>query len=257
VLPAPPPETTARARAGRPDDAGRGHRLLVVDDDPALVRALRIGLEARGYAIAIARSAEEGISAAALIDPEVIVLDLGLPDLDGLDVCRRVRQWSDVPILVLSALGAEDRKVLALDSGADDFITKPFGMAELEARLRVALRHRGARRRAEGSDELTEIVLGALEVDLARREVRVDARPVTLTAREFDLLSFLARNAGRVCTHRVLLEEVWGPGYGREIHYLRVYANRLRRKLGERHHAMLVTNPGVGYQLIDDDRGAR
>ena len=224
-------------------------RVLVVDDDPALLRALRIGLEVRGFEVIVARTGAEGLSRAAQAMPQLIVLDLGLPDLDGVEVCRRLRQWTEVPVIVLSALDSEDRKVLALDSGADDYVTKPFGMQELEARLRVALRHAAARDRSAPAAVLT---IGPIRVDLNSRIVEVNRTPVELTAREFDLLAYLARNAGKVCTHRTILREVWGPGYGNEAHYLRVYASRLRRKLGEQGGPLLRTNPGVGYQLVDE-----
>ncbi len=225
-------------------------RLLIVDDEMPILRALSIGLKARGYEVVTARTAAEGLSQAALCEPDVIVLDLGLPDRDGVEVCRVIRGWSEVPIIVLSAHGSEQRKVAALDGGADDFVTKPFGMAELEARLRVALR-RGGRTGAAGSESAV-VSIGELVVDVAKREVTVGERSVTLTAREFDLLCYLARNAGKVLTHRVILEAVWGPGYGSEVHYLRVYANRLRHKLGDGGAVMLRTTPGVGYQLVAD-----
>ncbi len=157
--------------------------------------------------------------------PHLVVLDLGLPDIDGVEVCKRLRQWTDVPVIVLSALDSEDRKVLALDSGADDYVTKPFGMQELEARLRVALRHSAARDPSSAPATLT------VGPDSHRRRgarwSRVGGTSIELTAREFDLLAYLARNAGKVCTHRTILREVWGPGYGNETHYLRVYASRL------------------------------
>ena len=221
----------------------------MVDDEAALLRALRIGLEARGYEVIAAHTGAEGLSRAALSLPDVVVLDLGLPDLDGVEVCKRLRQWTDVPVIVLSALDTEDRKVLALDSGADDYVTKPFGMQELEARLRVALRHAEARK---PSAEAPTLAVGPIHVDLGARAVEVDGMPIDLTAREFDLLAYLARNAGKVCTHRTILREVWGPGYGNETHYLRVYASRLRRKLGDTAGPLLRTNPGVGYQLVDE-----
>jgi two-component system, OmpR family, KDP operon response regulator KdpE len=227
-------------------------RVLVVDDDPALLKALRIGLDARGFEVVLARTGAEGLSRAAQSMPNVVVLDLGLPDLDGVEVCRRLRQWTDVPVIVLSALDTEDRKVLALDSGADDYVTKPFGMQELEARVRVALRHAAAR---NPSAEAATLTVGPIHLDLAARSVEVDGTPVELTAREFDLLAYLARHAGKVCTHRTILREVWGPGYGNETHYLRVYASRLRRKLGEKAGPLLRTNPGVGYQLVDQRPG--
>ncbi len=220
--------------------------ILVVDDDPSLLRALRIGLTARGYEVSVAGTGGEGISQVALGAPDVVVLDLGLPDLDGVDVCRRLREWSKVPILVLSAADAEGRKVAALDAGADDYVTKPFGMAELEARLRVALRHAGAARK----DERTELVVGDLRVDLVHQGASYRGRELELTARELAFLTYLARNAGKVCTHHMILKEVWGPQYGGETHYLRVYAHRLRRKLGDDEGAFLRTHPGIGYQLV-------
>lgn len=224
-------------------------KLLLIDDERALRRALAIGLRARGYELIIAGTGEDGLSMAALEMPDVIVLDLGLPDIDGVEVCRRIREWTRTPIVVLSAHHGEARKVEALNQGADDYITKPFGMAELEARLRVALRHR-----AQVPDPFDRPVIdvGALRIDLATRTVTVRGDSVILTAREFDFLAFLARNAGRVITHRMLLEEVWGPGYGTEAHYLRVYANHIRKKIeiDPAHPALLLTNPGVGYQLV-------
>jgi len=224
-------------------------RVLAVDDDQALLRVLRIGLGALGYEVQVASTGEQGISLAAVGAPDVIVLDLGLPDLDGLEVCRRIRQWSDVPVIVLSADGTEDRKIASLDGGADDYMTKPFGMGELEARLRVALRHRGVERDGE---ETKHIAVGALEIDLVHHEAHLAGRPVDLTAREFDLLAYLARHAGKICTHRMILEHVWGPHYGSETQYLRVYAYRLRRKLGDERGDFLRTHAGVGYQLVDD-----
>jgi two-component system KDP operon response regulator KdpE len=224
-------------------------RVLAVDDDAALLRVLRIGLVALGHEVLTASTGAQGISQAAVGAPDVIVLDLGLPDLDGLDVCRRIRQWSAVPIIVLSADGTEDRKISALDGGADDYMTKPFGMGELEARLRVALRHRPD---TNGQDEPTTLTVGPLTLDLAHHEGRMDGRALDLTAREFAFLSYLARHAGKVCTHRMILEHVWGPRYGTENHYLRVYSYRIRRKLGDAEGAFLRTLPGVGYELADD-----
>ncbi|MDA8398702.1 MAG: response regulator transcription factor [Actinomycetota bacterium] len=223
-------------------------KVLVVDDDPALLRALRIGLVALGHEVLVTRSGEEGLAEAARWAPEVVVLDLGLPGMDGLEVCHRLRQWSDVPVIVLSAAGAEESKVAALDGGADDFVTKPFGMAELEARVRVALRRRLA---MMDESEPSRLEVGDLSVDLEARVVRLGGQPVDLTARELDFLAYLARHAGKVCTHRMVLEQVWGRGYATEVHYLRVYASRLRRKLGDDKGAILHTVPGVGYQLMD------
>jgi two-component system, OmpR family, KDP operon response regulator KdpE len=222
-------------------------RILVVDDDRSLLRALTIGLSARGYEVVVARTGTEGVTQVSLTTPDVVVLDLGLPDLDGMEVCRRIRQWSQVPVIVLSAAGTEERKVAALDAGADDYVTKPFGMAELEARLRAALR-RGA---GSPPDERSELAVGRIDVDLVHHMARLDGQPLDLTGREFDLLAFLARHAGKVCTHQMILREVWGSAYGAEAHYLRVYAHRLRRKLGEAGH-LLRTQPGVGYQLLEE-----
>jgi two-component system, OmpR family, KDP operon response regulator KdpE len=227
-------------------------RVLVIDDEVAILRVLTTGLRARGYEVDTAQTGEGGLAQAALANPDVIVLDLGLPDIDGVEVCRLLRTWSEIPVIVLSAHGAEARKVQALDEGADDFVTKPFGMAELEARLRVAFRHR-ARRAAATEDPVLEV--GPIRIDHARREVQVRFRTVELTAREFDLLAFLARHAGKVVTHRVVLENVWGPEYAFETHYLRVYANRLRKKLEDdpTRPTLLRTSPGVGYQLVAPD----
>ncbi|HYT39820.1 MAG TPA: response regulator transcription factor [Acidimicrobiia bacterium] len=224
-------------------------RVLIIDDEEAILRVLGTGLRARGYEVDTATAGAAGLSRAVIENPDVVVLDLGLPDLDGVEVCRRFRLWTEVPIVVLSAHGTEARKVEALDAGADDFVTKPFGMAELEARLRVALRH-GARRAVAEEEPVVEV--GPLRLDLARRSAEMRGQPVELTAREFDLVAFLARHAGKVVTHRMVLEKVWGPDSGDETHYLRVYANRLRRKLEDdpNHPTLLRTSPGVGYQLV-------
>src|SRR5271156_2912939 len=222
-------------------------KVLVVDDDPSLLKVLRIGLTARGDDVVVAHSGTEALNQVALAAPDLVILDLGLPDVDGLEVCRRVREFSQVPIVVLSAYGDERRKVEALDSGADDFVTKPFGMAELEARLRVALRHSAARTGDAPVD--SELALGRLHVDMVHHMVSLDGSPVSLTAKEFELLAYLARHAGKVCTHHMILKDVWGPGYGEESNYLRVYAHRLRKKLGDDEGRMLRTIPGIGYQL--------
>ena len=188
-------------------------KVLVVDDDPSLLRALRLGLKARGHEVITAINGEQGISQTALASPDVVVLDLGLPDIDGLTVCRRIRQWSDVPIVVLSATGTEDRKVAALDGGADDYVTKPFGMAELEARIRTAIRHR---KTEPDEPPPATLSLGPLQLDLVHHEAHLEGNPVELTAKEFDVLSYLARHAGRTCTHQMILSAVWGEGYGGE-----------------------------------------
>jgi two-component system, OmpR family, KDP operon response regulator KdpE len=223
-------------------------RVLVVDDDPALLRALRVGLTAGGHEVVTAATGEQGMAQAARTSPEVIVLDLGLPDIDGLTVSRRIRSWSDVPIIVLSATGTEDRKVAALDGGADDYVTKPFGMAELEARIRTALRHSHA-----DAAPASQLVVGSLTLDLAHHQARFNDLPVDLTAKEFDVLAFLATHAGKVCTHQMILSAVWGTGYGREAQYLHAYVHRLRQKLGDTTGQTIKTASGIGYVLPVDD----
>jgi len=226
-------------------------RVLVVDDDPSLLKALRIGLTARGDEVAIARSGAEAVEQVALAEPDLVILDLGLPDMDGVNVCRRIREFSRVPIVVLSAYGDERRKVEALDSGADDFVTKPFGMAELEARLRVALRH-GAVAQGMGPGAPSTLQAGDLDIDLVHHMASRNGVDLQLTSKEFDLLAYLARHAGKVCTHHMILKDVWGPGYGEESNYLRVYTHRLRKKLGDDEGRLLHTVPGIGYQLVPE-----
>jgi len=225
-------------------------KVLLVDDDASLLKALRIGLTARGDEVVTAYTGAEAVNQVALAAPDLVILDLGLPDIDGIEVCRRIRAFSGVPIVVLSAYGDERRKVEALDSGADDFVTKPFGMAELEARLRVALRH--AARPAEGADPSQELDVGRLHIDLVHHMAELDGDALQLTAREFELLAYLARHAGKVCTHHMILKDVWGPGYGIESNYVRVYTHRLRKKLGDDNGTMLKTVPGIGYQRVGE-----
>ena len=219
-------------------------RILVIDDDQSLLRALSLSLAARGHDVTIAATGEQGLSQAALADPEVVVLDMGLPDLDGLEVCRRIRQWSEVPIVVLSATDTEGRKVAALDQGADDYVTKPFGTAELEARLRAALR-----RVSPTAPQPAEFSAGDIDLDLTRHEARRSGHRLDLTSREFDLLAFLARNAGRVCTRQMILDAVWGHGYTTDPGHLRVYVHRLRQKLGDDEAQVIRSVPGIGYCL--------
>jgi two-component system KDP operon response regulator KdpE len=221
-------------------------RVLVVDDDRALLRALDVGLSAQGYDVITASDGSGGLTRTAMDQPDIVLLDLGLPDIDGLDVCTRIRQWTDVPVIVLSAAASEERKVSALDGGADDYVTKPFSMAELEARIRTALRHRS---RPESKEETHELDVEELHLDLVHHEARVNGELIELTSKEFDILAFLARHAGRLCTQRMILEQVWGSGYGSESQYLRVYVYRLRRKLGDTGVRLLKTSPGVGYTL--------
>jgi two-component system KDP operon response regulator KdpE len=181
----------------------------------------------------------------------VIVLDLGLPDLDGLEVCKRIRSWSEVPIIVLSADGSENRKVDALELGADDYMTKPFGMRELHARVQVALRHHRADN--TGEERPAQLDVGGLHLDLVHRQATFDGRALDLTPRELDFLACLARNAGQVCTRRMILENVWGPGYANELNYLKVYAYRIRRKLHDEQGQFLQSDPLVGYRLARAD----
>jgi two-component system, OmpR family, KDP operon response regulator KdpE len=227
-------------------------QVLIVDDDPELLAVCRVGLQALGHIVHTAETGRDGLAETAVRRPEVIVLDLGLPDMDGVDVCRRIRAWSTTPIVVLSADSTEDRKVEALEAGADDYVTKPFGMRELSARLRVALRHHAAADAGHGGTELT---VGPLHLDLVHYHASVGGRAVDLTAREFEFLAFLARHAGKVCTRRMILENVWGPGYGAELSYLKVYAYRIRRKLGDEDGRILQSDPSVGYRLADPSGG--
>jgi two-component system KDP operon response regulator KdpE len=219
-------------------------RILVVDDDAGLARALAINLRAHGYEVDTAGDGAAALSAAAARRPDLVVLDLGLPDLDGVDVVRGLRGWTSVPVLVLSARHEQAEKVAALDAGADDYVTKPFGMAELLARVRAALR-----RAAPGDAEQAVVETAAFTIDLAAHRVHTAAGEVRLTPTEWHLLEVLVRHPGRLVTQRQLLQEVWGPRYGTETNYLRVYMSQLRRKLEPdptrpRH---LVTEPGVGY----------
>jgi two-component system KDP operon response regulator KdpE len=222
-------------------------RILVVDDEPHIVRGLKIILRTAGYAVEAAETKAQAMAALASRPPDAVVLDLVLPDGQGVDVCREVRRWSGLPIVVLSAVGDEREKVRALDAGADDYVTKPFGTDELLARLRAVLRRSGD---AGGS---STVAIGELKIDLADRRLWRDGREVHLTPIEFDLVRVLAQNQGRLITHRMLLHEVWGPEYDDATHYLRVHVAHIRAKL-ERDPSRpryLLTEPGVGYRLRD------
>ena len=223
--------------------------VLVIDDDSSLLRALRLGLKSGGHDVTTSTNGDDGMSQAALLSPEVIVLDMGLPDIDGLQVCERIRQWSDVPIIVLSAAGDEDRKIAALNAGANDYVTKPFSMGELEARIRAVLRHRSAE-----TDELmpTSLSLGSLELDLVHHETRRFGEQIDLTAKEFSLLAYLARFAGRTCTYQMILGAVWGMGYNDESQYVHAYVHRLRQKLNDEAGTLIQNSPGVGYSFHPD-----
>jgi two-component system KDP operon response regulator KdpE len=226
-------------------------RVLVVDDEPVIVRGLRASLTAAGYEVNTAATAAEAIQSASLRSPDAIVLDLRLPDGDGIEVCRTLRRWSQAPVIVVSAIRGETQKIAALDAGADDYVTKPYSVGELLARLRAALR----RAALPAGHLLPRVTFGAVEVDLADRWVRRAGEHVHLTPREYDLLAELARHPGKVLTHATLLRSVWGIAYQTEVHYLRVFMTRLRGKLEEdpsrpRH---LLTETGVGYRLLADE----
>jgi two-component system, OmpR family, KDP operon response regulator KdpE len=215
-------------------------RVLVCDDEPQILRALRVVLREAGFEPIPTATAEEALDRAAIRPPDAAIVDLVLPDGDGVEVTRRLREWSQMPIIVLSAVGDEAEKVRALEAGADDYVTKPFGPRELVARLQAALRRAG-----RNQDE-PAIRAGGLEIDLAAHTVKVDAEPVHLTPIEFDLLRMLARNRGRLLTHRALLVEVWGPEYANDTAVLRTHIANLRRKIGSEY---VRTDPGVGYRL--------
>jgi two-component system KDP operon response regulator KdpE len=222
----------------------------MIEDEAQMRRFLRASLTHAGYQLLEAETAEQGLMQAAAQNPDLVLLDLGLPDLDGLVVTERLRQWATMPIIVISARGQESDKIKALDSGADDYLTKPFGVGELLARIRVALRH--AAKTDEGASQFS---LGELKVDLVRRQVLLGDREVHLTPIEYRLLTTLIKHAGRVLTHRQLLRDVWGPNSSDQTQYLRVYMGQLRHKL-EREPSRpryLMTEPGVGYRLRTDD----
>lgn len=225
--------------------------VLVIEDEAPIRRFLKVSMTNHGYIFREALTGSEGIAKAASEKPDVIILDLGLPDMDGLEVTRQVREWSTVPILVLSARGQEKDKVEALDAGADDYLTKPFGVSELLARLRVALRN--AARLASNKDD-SEYSFGNIRVDLAKRQVFRDSEELHLTRIEYKLLVMLVKYVGKVVTHNQLLKEIWGQEYGEESNYLRVYMAHLRRKLetDPAHPKYFITEPGVGYRLKVD-----
>jgi two-component system, OmpR family, KDP operon response regulator KdpE len=225
-----------------------GPRILVIDDEPQILRALRTILAEEKFQIATASRGAEGLALAAANPPDVIILDLGLPDIDGIEVCARLREWTQAPIIVLSVREGDRDKVAALDRGADDYLTKPFSMPELLARIRVALRHSA---QAQGSSKSVVVRAGPLAIDLAGHSVTRGGEEVKLTATEFKLLAYLAAHSGRVLTHRSLLTHVWGPEEAERVEYLRVYMAQLRRKLeadpGQPEY--LLTEPGVGYRF--------
>jgi len=223
-----------------------GQRVLVVDDEPQILRALRTTLRGAGYEVDTAATAEAALAAAAVHPPEAVILDLVLPDGSGTDVCRELRTWSDAPVIVLSAVGEEREKVAALDAGADDYVTKPFSVDELLARLRAVLR-----RSVPASEPVIRV--GELSIDVPNRAVTRDGTRVKLSPHELDLLWVLAQNRGKLLTHRMLLREVWGPAYQVEAHYIHVYVSNLRRKIepDPSRPRYVLTEPGAGYRLVD------
>jgi two-component system, OmpR family, KDP operon response regulator KdpE len=227
----------------------KGTRVLVVEDEPQMRRFLRASLTSHDFQVLEATTAREGVALVTTQTPEIILLDLGLPDQDGVVWTRSLRDWSRTPIIVISARGQENDKVNALDAGADDYLTKPFGVNELLARMRVALRHS---QRAGPDKPLLEV--GPLCIDPSRREVRLDGRELRLTPIEYRILVLMARNAGKVLTHGQILREVWGPAHSQQVHYLRVYMAQLRRKMEAdlTRPQLLRTEPGIGYRLRDN-----
>jgi two-component system KDP operon response regulator KdpE len=225
--------------------------VLVIDDEPQILRALRTILTAKKFGVSTASRGEEGLAMAAARPPDLVILDLGLPDMDGLEVCTRLREWTQAPIIVLSVRDREGDKVAALDRGADDYLTKPFGIEELLARVRVALRHA-----AQAQGAVRQVVrAGPVTVDLAERRVTRDGEDLKLTATEHRLLAYLASHAGRVLTHHAILSSVWGPEDADHVEYLRVYIRQLRKKIEQDpdRPQHILTEPGVGYRMVLDD----
>jgi two-component system KDP operon response regulator KdpE len=226
-----------------------GGLILVVDDESQIRRFLKISLESIGYKVIEAETGEEGITQIATATPDVIILDLGLPDMDGLDFVKRVREWSTIPIIILTVKDTEKDKVILLDNGADDYLTKPFGMNELMARIRVAFRHKH-------SDKGTQVFTsGKVSIDFDRRIVKVNDEKIKVTPKEYSVLTLLARNAGKVLTQNYILKELWGPYYQDESQYLRIYIMQIRRKIEDNpsNPTIIITEPGVGYRFVDSD----
>jgi two-component system KDP operon response regulator KdpE len=225
--------------------SGSGLQVLVIDDEIQIRRFLRISLQSQGYQTHEAAQGDEGIAVAAQLRPDLIILDMGLPDMDGLDVLRRIREWTNTPIIILSVRDTDRDKVMALDAGADDYLTKPFSTDELLARIRVAVRH------AAPAEDTPVFEVGELRVDFTRRLVTVKGAPVKLTPTEYALLRLMIQHAGKVLTHRQILREVWGRAYENETHYLRVYFAQLRQKLeaDPTRPTIFLTESGVGYRL--------
>lgn len=230
---------------------GSGVRVLVIDDEPEIRRALRTGLAGAEFVVEWAPTGAQGMDLVARWHPDVVILDLALPDMDGIEVCRQLREWSAVPIIVLSVRGGDHDKIAALELGADDYLTKPFSMGELIARVRVALRH------AAHAGAEAQFQAGHLVIDFEHRRVTSDQGEVHLTPTEYEVLKYLAVNAGKVVTHRTLLRAVWGPEYEDEAHYLRVFVGQLRRKIepNPSRPRYLLTEPGIGYRLQATEAG--
>jgi two-component system KDP operon response regulator KdpE len=224
----------------------KGPRILIIDDETQIRRFLRVALTGYGYVVKDVGTGKEGLEAIAMFGPALVILDLGLPDIDGLDVVRQLREWSKVPVIILSVKEQETDKITALDSGADDYVTKPFAMGELLARIRAAMRH------IAGDEEQPILQFEDLTIDLVHHRISIDDNEIKLTQTEYEIVRNLAINAGKVMTHRSLLRTVWGPTYEKEVQYLRVYIGQIRRKLEHdpsrpRH---IITEPGVGYRLL-------
>lgn len=228
--------------------------ILVIDDEPQILRALKTILTAKQFRVSAAVRGEEGLTLAATALPDLIILDMSLPDMDGIEICKRLREWTATPIIILSVRDSEKDKVAALDAGADDYLTKPFGIEELLARVRVALRHKN---QANGGTKSTIVRTGRIEIDMAGFMVHKDKEEISLTATEFKLLSYLASHAGRVLTHQTILSNVWDPAEVDKIEYLRVYIRQLRKKLEDDpdQPKMLMTEPGIGYRFVMEDAG--
>jgi two-component system KDP operon response regulator KdpE len=222
--------------------------ILVIDDEPQIQRAIRTILTEKGFRVSTASRGEEGLTLAASTEPDIVILDLGLPDMDGVEVCTRLREWTQIPIIILSVRDSERDKVAALDKGADDYLTKPFGIEELLARVRVALRHAASRK----TEQSKIVKAGALTIDLAWHIVKRSEEEIKLTGTEYKLLAYLASNHGRVLTHQSILIHVWGPADADHTEYLRVYMRQLRKKLEEdpERPQVILTEPGIGYRFI-------
>jgi two-component system KDP operon response regulator KdpE len=219
--------------------------ILIIDDEPQIRKLLKISLEANGYKTFDAQSGREGLIQAAMAKPDLVILDLGLPDEDGLEILKQIREWSKIPVIVLTVRNAEEEKILLLDAGADDYVTKPFGTGELLARIRAALR------RSEHKEEMSLFLSGNLTVDLSARVVKINNEPVKLTATEYSIVNLFVLNAGKVLTHRQIMKEIWGNQFAEDTQYLRVYMGQIRKKLEEDPASpkLFVTESGIGYRL--------